>query len=110
MSPYMTRILLVFLSILMLTVPAAQASSLSPSGVVEGVIIQTRSDVAGLFSIWLKDDDKMHEFMVKDARIVGGDQSTLVPGVTVRIQYSHLEPSEMDDFFTADAVTVTVLK
>jgi hypothetical protein len=93
-----------------MSVPATQAASLSPSGVVEGVIIQTRSDVAGLFSIWLRIDGRMHEFMIKDARIARGDQSTLFAGVPVRIQYRHLEHSEMDDFFTADAVTVIVLK
>ena len=102
-----------FIVIALLAMPAwlnAQVGSLPASGTVEGLVDRIESDMHGLFSVWLKVHGRIHEFVIGDARIKGGGKTSIEKGTMVRIEYRNLEHSEMDDSFTANAVTITVLE
>ncbi|MBA4371603.1 MAG: hypothetical protein C0402_01935 [Thermodesulfovibrio sp.] len=109
----MKRNLLVFLLFAAMCVCSASAQDSSErksSGVCSGVIERAVLDKNGLFSLWLRIQGKMHEFVVTGAEVIGGEKSDLGKGKSVRIRYRNLEHSEMDDFYTADAREVTILQ
>ena len=85
--------------------------SIPRSGSVRGVIEKAESDVNGLFSIWFKvRGKKMHEFLMYNAKITGGSKAELQPGTHVQVRFINREQSEMDAFYTADAVEIRILK
>ncbi|HZF38538.1 MAG TPA: hypothetical protein VE715_06930 [Blastocatellia bacterium] len=105
------RFLIVILTVTMIPLIAnAQHANKPPrSGALTGVINRTESDMNGLYSVWIRVNGKMYEFRIEKARVTGGSKSDLLrEGISVRINYRGLEHSEMDDFYTAEAVTITI--
>jgi hypothetical protein len=80
------------------------------TGTVQGVILNTVSDADGLFSVRFKVKGRMHEFLIREASFLRGTRSDLQEKATVRIVFKDRELSEMDAFFTATAVTISILK
>ena len=79
---------------------------LSTVGTVRGVIERTESDKHGLFAVFFRIKGRMHQFMVRDAKLVGGTIRDIRKGKLVEIKFRHREHSEMDGFYTADATVV----
>ncbi|MBI5848679.1 MAG: hypothetical protein HZB31_12180 [Nitrospirae bacterium] len=101
-------------SILLLLVTLASAAStadnLPRSGTVKGIIERTESDNEGLFSIWIIVDGRMHEFLSREARVTDCSAEDISKGQHVRVSFKDREHSEMDDFFTAKALTIKVIR
>jgi uncharacterized protein DUF5991 len=103
-------VVFLFVTIISLTVDAQRMNRLPRTGTVTGVINRTESDINGLFSVWMKVGGKMYEFTLAKTRIIGGSKSDLQKkGISVRIIYRGLEHSEMDDFYSGEAMTITIL-
>ena len=52
----------------------------------------------------------MHEFMVREAAFENGSESDLAPGTLVQLKFENRAHSEMDDFYTAEATLIVLLK
>lgn len=105
--------LVVLVLALCLASPAISQTSLekiAEQGTAEGIIERVESDVSGLFSIWCKVEGRMHEFIVRGARFENGLASSLAAGKRIRVEFKNREHSEMDDFYTANATTIVLLK
>ncbi|HZD40973.1 MAG TPA: hypothetical protein VE131_09645 [Terriglobales bacterium] len=83
---------------------------LSRTGTVKGIVDRTELDRGKLYSVWCKVGGRMHEFMIDGAKFIGGSNSDLQKGAAVQIKFKNREHSEMDDFFTANAITIKILK
>lgn len=106
---YMNRIVFAVLSMLLMSALLVNAASRPAAGTLKGTIVRTESDQGSLFFLRVKSNHKMYQFRLSDARIDDGNSSAMVAGKRVIIKYKNLQKSEMDDFYTADALTVKVL-
>ena len=95
---------------LVLAALSAGADAWPARGTAQGAIIGTVDDRGAVFSIRMRVSSKVHEFLLEGAEVRGGSRSDLIEGTSVRVVFTNREHSEMDDFFTARAVTVTILK
>lgn len=84
---------------------------LPKTGTAEGIIERIETDTLGLSSVWFKVGGRMHEFYrLKPMRIVGGSEAEIGSGQRVYVEFKNREHSEMDDFFTAEATLIRILK
>ena len=83
---------------------------MAQEGTATGTIERVDSDANGLFSIWLKVKGRMHEFMIKGAKFENGSESDLTAGKRIQVTFKNRAHSEMDDFYTANATVISLLK
>jgi hypothetical protein len=100
----------VFLTTFLALLPTATIAAEKPrSGAVIGAIEEVESGSTGVGTIWLRHDGIRVAFSLKHARIVNGQKSQLSAGVRVKVRYKGLELSEMDLYYTAEAIVVDIL-
>jgi len=102
---------LLILSVVLLTSFTANAQRPKPgSGTATGVVDRTELSGGRVEYLWMKAGGFMYEFNIAKAAITGGNISDIsVKGTRVTISYRKLAHSEMDDFYTGDALTINVL-
>ena len=100
------------LTLFLAPLASAQTSQerIAEQGTAEGIIERVETDANGLFSIWCKVEGRMHEFMVSGARLKNGSEAELAAGRRIKVEFKNREHSEMDDFYTANATTIVLLK
>ena len=112
MEVFKQGVIALVLAIFLSPLAAAQTSQeeMAKEGIVNGTIERTESDANGLYSIWFRVAGKMHEFMIKGARLENGSESNLAEGKRIQVKFKNRAHSEMDDFYTANATAIVLLK
>lgn len=109
----MKQLTMILALAMFLAVPAANgqkaARPRAGSGTVTGIVDRPEKSEGRIEYLWVKANGFTYFFNIARAKLVGGNLSTVAAaGTRLIITYQKLAHSEMDDFYTGDAVAVTV--